>query len=402
MDLLNPRVKPNTTTIVVALICLTLLAYVPLWRSGFINYDDPDYVTENAHVTAGLHADSVRWAFTTFQAGNWHPLTWLSHMLDCQVWGMNPLPHHFTNLALHIANTLLLFVLMRRMTGARWTSGLVAAVFAIHPMHVESVAWIAERKDVLCGLFWMLSMLIYVRYAETNNTPAQRKFYVLTLGCFVLGLLSKPMIVTLPFVLLLMDYWPLRRLNHLSWRRCALEKVPFVALSAIVSVITVMAQNKAGAVRDFGALPLATRLENAAVAIFRYIYKLLWPVDLAVLYPYEKWPATTIFAAVIGFLAVVLLTLVVRKRYPWLAFGWFWFVVSLLPVVGIVQVGVQSIADRYTYIPSIGLFIAASMASAELLKRFSSLRIVAIAGTCLALAACGWLTFRQVQYLAQF
>lgn len=394
----NPKREVPSWALVLGLIAITFLVYWPALSCGFVNYDDPDFVSQNPNVQAGLTWPALRWAFTTGHSGNWMPLTWLSHMIDYRVFGLRPDGHHFTSVLIHAANTALCFVLLRNLFGSVWPSALAAALFGWHPLHVESVAWIAERKDVLCGLFWMLSMLMYVRYTKATNKPTRRTFYLATIGFFVLGLMSKPMIVTLPFILLLIDQWPLRRLNHLSWKRIVLEKIPFVALSVIVSVITIAAQKNAGAVRDFGVLPFSIRLENAAVAIFRYIYKLVWPVDLAVLYPYEKWSASIILCAVLGFLAVGSLAVVLRKRNPSFAFGWFWFVVSLVPVIGVVQVGMQSIADRYTYLPSIGLFTAGSIVGVEFLKRFETVRNVVIFGTCAALGIFGWLSFRQIQY----
>jgi tetratricopeptide (TPR) repeat protein len=385
-------------TIVLGLIAITLLVYWPALKSGFVSYDDPDFVTENPIVRAGLTWAGLKWAFTTGHSGNWMPLTWLSHMADCQFFGLKPVGHHCVSLLIHAANAALCFVLLRKLFGSVWQSAVVAALFAWHPLRVESVAWIAERKDVLCGLFWLLSMLMYVHFARANNKPARCKFYLLTIVCFVLGLMSKPMIVTLPLLLLLIDYWPLQRLNRLSWKGCALEKVPFVALSAIECLITLRVQTSAGAVRDFGVLPFSVRVGNAAVAIFRYVYKLVWPVDLAVLDPYQKSPAITVVTAAVAFLAASLLAVLLRKRFQWLAFGWLWFVLSLLPVIGLVQVGMQSMADRYTYMPCIGLFIAGSMMVVELLKKFSSLRNVAVAGTCLALSVCAWLTSKQLQF----
>jgi protein O-mannosyl-transferase len=387
---LNTRAQSLSRWIPVALVALTVLAYLPLWRCDFITYDDPEYVTENANVTDGLTAKSFIWAFTTFHAGNWHPVTWLSHMVDCQLWHLNPVVPHLVNLALHLANSLLLFVVLRRMTGAVWRGGVVAALFAVHPLHVESVAWVAERKDVLCGLFWLLTMRMYVGFSTANDKVSRRTFNLLALGCFVLGLMSKPMIVTLPNLLLMMDYWPLRRLDSITWKRRVLEKLPFVMLSVTVSLITIEAQTRAGAVRDFGVLPLSTRLANAPVALFGYVGKLIWRVNLAVLYPYEKWPTTKIIAAAIAFVAVGWGAYVLRKRHRALFFGWFWFVVTLLPVIGFVQAGMQSIADRYTYIPSIGLFIVASFAFVECLHQSGPLRNVAIGAVSMVLVACCW------------
>lgn len=325
---------------------------------GFVSYDDDDYVYENSVVQKGLTWGGMGWAFAQFHSANWHPLTWLSHMLDCQLYGLNAGGHHFTNVALHTLSAVLLFLVLRRMTGALWRSAFVAAVFAIHPLHVESVAWVAERKDVLSGVFFMLTIMAYVRYAGGARSPVR---YGLVLLLFALGLMCKPMLVTLPFVLLLLDYWPLRRMSGAmplgpGWKRPLIEKIPFFVLAAASCVVTIFAQT--GAIQAVEGLPLAARLENALESYVVYLGQMFWPLHLAVLYPFA--------AGNIGVSALSLLLLAgisaaafgLRRRCPYFLTGWLWYLVMLLPVIGILQVGLQAHADRYTYLPQIGLYLA--------------------------------------------
>ena len=296
----------------------TLLLYWPATRNGFVNMDDNDYIIDNVHVTSGLTWAGIGWAFTHSYASNWHPLTWISHMLDCQLYGLNPAGHHLTSILLHIANSLLVFLLFRRMTGSLWRSAFVAAFFAWHPLHVESVAWASERKDVLSTLFWLLTMIFYVRYAQASQAvqPRARRFYGLALLCFVLGLMSKAMLVTLPFVLLLLDYWPLRRtapgavardeqpgLGSLAWGRLVAEKLPFFALALAASVVTYLVQQRSGAVSTLEELPLPARVANAGLSYFQYISKTLWPAGLAAFYPFQRHPPAALVATAFVLLA---------------------------------------------------------------------------------------------------
>ncbi|MEW6682265.1 MAG: tetratricopeptide repeat protein [Nitrospirota bacterium] len=347
------------------LITVTSAVFSPVLSHQFILFDDTSYVTENAVVGAGLTWQGVRWAFTTTFTGNWHPLTWLSHMADVQLFGMVPRWHHAMNVVLHLVNTLLLFVVLRTMTGAFWRSAAVAALFALHPLHVESVAWVAERKDVLSALFWMLAMAAYVRYVRDPRAAR----YALVALALLLGLLAKPMVVTLPFVLLLLDYWPLERLGRssISWatvRPLIWEKIPLFALALTVSAATLYAQRAGGNVADVEHLSLATRVSNTFVAYLAYLEKTLWPRGLAAFYPHPattpgglSWWEVSIAVAVVLAISGLVLREAVRRRY--LLVGWLWFLGTLVPVIGMVQIGQQGIADRYTYIPLIGLFIAA-------------------------------------------
>ncbi len=393
---------------------MTFAVFWEVRNHDFLYYDDNVYVTENYHVQAGLTLKGIIWAFTATHASNWHPLTWLSHMLDCELYSLKPAGHHVTGLLIHTVNALLLFVLLRRMTGAFWRSALVATLFALHPLHVESVVWVAERKDVLSTFFWMFTMWAYVRYVES---PRSRK-YVLVLVFFAFGLAAKPMLVTLPFVLLLMDYWPLRRfqfsraepqshkpmnrvrdlsiLLHVAW-----EKVPFFVLSALSSVVTVLAQQSGGALTPLDKLPLDVRIVNALVSYVGYIAKMIWPVHLAVIYPHPGMlPVWQALAASVLLVSISVVVIRAARAYPYLPVGWLWYLGTLVPVIGVVQVGKQSMADRYTYIPLIGLFIIVAWGLADLAARWRSYRLLPAAFTGLlvvALAVCTWFQVRHWQ-----
>jgi protein O-mannosyl-transferase len=397
------------------LIVGTLAVYWQTAGFEFLSYDDSDYVTANPVVRAGLTWRGTAWAFTTLETGNWLPLTWLSHMLVCQVFDLRAGAHHLLNVALHIGNSVLLLVVLRRMTGALWRSAMVAALFAWHPLHVESVAWVSERKDVLSGLFFMLTLWAYGRYAQlrslrsevqsleadhgprttdyglrtTGHAPRSTLhasrihllssiFYLLSVAFFACGLMSKSMLVTVPFVLLLLDYWPLRRnaegrmmnaesssslstlnFQHSTFARLFLEKVPFLGLAAAVSVITYIAQERSGAMKVMGFVPFSDRLANAIVSYVRYLANAVWPAGLTVLYPFPKHvPLWQVGGALAMLVLVSALAIRFARRWPWLMVGWCWFLGMLVPVIGVVQVGRQSMADRYTYLPLIGLFIA--------------------------------------------
>jgi len=384
-----------------ALALTGLLAFAPLRHNDFVAYDDHSYVTKNPQVQAGLTRASVAWAFRSSHATNWHPLTWLSHMLDCQLFGLDPRGHHLTSLLLHLANTLLLFALLHLATGAVWRSAFVAAAFALHPLRVESVAWVAERKDVLSGLFWMTTLIAYVHYTRRPNLSR----FLLVFVSFGLGLMAKPMLVTLPFVLLLLDYWPLERFPARLARensarptnggppaarsgptvlRLLAEKLPLFALAAASSVITFLVQKKGGAMMPGDYVPFSFRPANALVAYVRYLAKLVCPRDLAVLYPYRLsgWPAWQTIAALLLLLALTGAVLYLAPRRRYLPVGWLWFLGTLVPVLGLVQVGHQSIADRYTYLPSIGILIIVAWGLPDLLTRWRHCRVVlALSGT---------------------
>ena len=360
----GPRVR---AIICAGLFAGTWLIFSRALGNDFVNYDDPDYVTANAHVLSGLTWDSLRWAFRSGEASNWHPLTWLSHQLDVSLFGMNPRGHHATSVLLHAVNAVLAFLALRRLTGALWTSALGAALFAWHPLRVESVAWIAERKDVLSGCAWFGVLWAYAVYAERrrDGRGGAGWYYGMALVAFVLGLMSKPMLVTLPCVLLLLDFWPLRRLafargdpsKRESCGALMLEKLPFFGFAAASSVITYLVQKGGGSVTS--ALSLDLRLGNAVVAVARYIGKAFWPFDLAVLYPHPgAWPIHKVVASAVLVAGISAVAMWQWRRRPWITVGWLWFLGTLVPVIGLVQVGLQSMADRYTYLPMVGLQVA--------------------------------------------
>ena len=403
--------------IYVALALVTLLVYLPMLRHGFVNYDDPDYITNNSHVKAGLTWPGFVWAFQSSVASNWHPLTWVSHMIDCGLFGVNPAGHHLVNVLFHTANTLLLFFLLNQLTGAMWRSAFVAALFAWHPLHVESVAWASERKDVLSAFFWMLTLLAYAGYGRRVTrdecrvtgtaavaSPVTRhssRFYVLALFFFACGLMSKPMVVTLPFVLLLLDFWPLRRFTiydlRLTMPRLIGEKIPFFVLTIASCIVTRLVQN--GALWSSSSLPLYFRVENALMSYVRYIAKLFWPADLALIYPYPHyWPLAEVIAVGLLLAMCSALAILWAKRFPYLAVGWFWYLGTLVPAIGLVQAGIQSMADRYTYLPSIGLFIIVAWGLNDLLNPHPQKAKIAATAGILALTGCLAVTSIQLNY----
>lgn len=391
---ISTRTLPATHGAVVGICALlaglTWLVFGQTLRHQFITYDDPQYVYANPDVAAGLSLAGVSWAFTHTIAGNWHPLTTISHMLDCQLYGLNPAGHHFTNVLLHTVAVILLFVVLRQTTGDNWRSGFVAALFAIHPLHVESVAWISERKDVLSAVFFMLSLGAYVRYVRTRKATA----YLLLLLFFVLGLMSKPMLVTVPIVLLLLDHWPLERLAGSRFRkrtarqpatsrrwstvsRLVIEKIPLFALSALISVVTVLAQFHSTGIAD--QLPLASRLNNAVISYVAYIWQMFWPMHLAPFYPQRHdqllvWHA---LMAVAFLTAITVVAIHLREKRPYILTGWLWYVGMLVPVIGLLQPGEQAHADRYTYLPQIGLYVVITWGIADLMERKAGVLAVA-------------------------
>ena len=382
----------RTLPIAVLLALTTLLAYWPVVQCGYLNLDDDLYVTANPAVWGGLTLAGARWAFTTTHAGFWHPLTWLSHMLDVELWGPGPTGPHATNLLLHVANVVLLLLLLVRSTGALWPSAAVAALFALHPLRVESVAWVAERKDLLCGLFALTTIWAYVRYAERPR-PGRYALVALSLA---LGLMAKPMLVTLPLVLLLLDRWPLRRGTSL---RLVVEKIPLLGLAASAAVAHMLTAQRAGAIGHLARFPLEARLANALVSYARYLGKTVWPSGLAVFYPYpSEWPVWQVAGAAVLLMGVTILALVQMRRRPYLLVGWLWFLGMLFPVSGVVQAGSQAMADRFTYLPLIGLFATAAWGGQDLLARWP-VRPPALAACAVALLlALGCSTWWQVGY----
>jgi tetratricopeptide (TPR) repeat protein len=429
-------------------ICLILAAAIALvfWPVGafeFVNYDDPDYVSANPHVQAGVTWENVVWAFTTGHASNWHPLTWLSHMMDWQFFGQNPGAQHLVSAGFHALNVVLLFLVLRRMTDAHWRSALVAALFGLHPLRAESVAWISERKDVLSGFFLLLTMAAYCRYVESSERarnpglslpdPPQnssapkattkkgpkfprgkpqpsdpgkpsptRVWYSISLVCFALGLMSKPMLVTLPFCLLLLDYWPLERfrLERQDAQKLMVlmvEKVPFFLLAIGSSLVTFLVQRSGGAVSTSLALP--ARLANALVSYTRYLGKTLWPEKLSVLYPHPgHWPAWQVMGSGIILAIIVVLAILWARQRPYVPVGWFWFLGTLVPVIGLVQVGVQSMADRYSYVPSIGLFVLLVWGVAEFAEYRPAAQPALGVAAVASVLACACITANQIRF----
>ena len=350
--------------VALGLAVLTVAAYARIWTLGFVNFDDPAYVTDNPHVLAGLRQSGLVWAFTTSTESNWHPITWLSLMLDASIGGAAPGVYHTTNLILHVTNTVLLFAILRRTTDRRWESAAVAALFAVHPLHVESVAWVAERKDVLSTLFWLLTLAAWVRWTAAPSAGR----YAVVVAAFAVGLMTKPMLVTLPLTLLLFDVWPLGRWTPGAARKRVVEKLPLFALAGASAVVTLVVQRPAMQVLE--AVPLPARVANAFISIVAYAGQMLWPAGLAAIYPYPRagiplWQPIGAALVVAGVSVAALRT---RTRRPWFAVGWFFYLVTLLPVLGLVQVGAQARADRYTYVPLIGLFIVAAWGLPELLR----------------------------------
>jgi tetratricopeptide (TPR) repeat protein len=379
--------------ICLSLAVLTWLVFGQTLWHDFINYDDPRYVYENTRITGGLSFSGVAWAFTHIHSMNWHPLTTISHMLDCQLYGLNAGWHHFTNVFLHTMAVLLLFIVLQQMTDAFWRSAFVAAVFAIHPLRVESVAWIAERKDVLSGIFFMLTLLAYVYYVRL---PGSRRYLVIVLA-FACGLMSKPMLVTLPFVLLLLDYWPLNRMKG-QVLKCLLEKLPLIVLSVISSIATLVAQK--GAVGYTEELPILERINNAVVSYVLYIWQMLWPVNLAVFYPHpeNRLPLWEIIVSLLLLIGVTAVAIALRKQRPYLITGWLWYLGMLVPVIGLVQVGWQGRADRYTYLPQIGLYIAVAWALTDLTTLWRHQRAILSAAALLTIVVLSWRASVQTWY----
>ncbi|HEV3444391.1 MAG TPA: tetratricopeptide repeat protein [Gemmataceae bacterium] len=411
--------------VAVALACLTLTVFWHVRQCDFVNYDDPDYVSHNPHIQSAFSFAGLWWALTSTDNANWHPLTWLSLQLDYQFFGLKPGGYHISNLLLHAANGVLLFWVLQRMTRRLWPSAVAAALFALHPLHVESQAWISERKDVLSALFWMLTLLAYVRYTERPGLLR----YGWVVVAFTLGLMAKPMLVTLPCVLLVLDYWPLQRspggsrlngrLDKLrdhqkpggnentamrpalrSWWFLVLEKAPLFLLIVGCCVLTVYAQRRGLAMRSLAAVPFWDRLANAVLAYGIYIVKMFWPQNLAVFYPYTESTAMSgrVMASGAALAAISLIAIWQARRRPYLLVGWLWYLGTLAPVIGLVQVGDQAFADRYTYIPLIGLFIMAAWSGADLAAHSSFfVRPVACAAIAV-LVVCGVLAWIQLSY----
>lgn len=382
------RSKP---LLVFLLVTLSLTAFLPAFNCGFINYDDPQYVYENPNVIGGLSFTGIQWAFTATQMSNWHPVTWISHQIDCQLFGLNPRGHHASSIVLHICNSLLLFLALCKLTGTTLRSAFVALLFALHPLHVESAVWISERKDLLCAMFFMTTLVIYCHYINRRDTLS---YLSLLLAC-IAGFLSKPMMVSIPLILLLLDWWPLKRFDREPVKKLLLEKTPLFAFTAVISVITIVLQKNSGALASIESLSFSDRLVYAAAALSGYIAKTFAPYNLTFFYPLPR--ELPIIHGIISIVVCSLITLFVitqhRKR-PYLAVGWFWFLITIAPVIGLIQVGIQAMADRYSYLPLIGLFIMVAWGGAEISIAVHSKRLIPVLAifTC---SICAVLTFRQ-------
>ena len=388
--------KYRSILICLALTLATLVVFYQMHSFGFITFDDPDYIYNNLNIQTGVTLKAVKWALTAGYAHNWHPLTWISHMLDWQLFGNEAGGHHLTNLVFHIANTLLLFIVLKQMTSAFWQSAFVAALFALHPLHVESVAWVSERKDVLSTFFWILTMWAYLRYVKKPKVSS----YLLIAVFFALGLMAKPMLVTLPFVLLLLDYWPLERLERRTIYRLILEKIPFFVLSAASSIVTFLIQRSSKAVASLDAFPLKLRICNALIAYLEYIKEMFWPDRLAFFYPisaqYVSVPRAVISAALLVAATVLVIRYAKNRRY--LVTGWFWYLGTLVPVIGFVQVGAQAMADRYTYMTMTGLFIIIAWGLSEVLAEWAHRKIILWPASLTVLSALAMCTYLQTRY----
>ncbi len=384
--------RKHPVTIICVFLTIALCSlYLQVKDHQFVNFDDDLYVTDNRHVFSGLNLENIKWSLTRVYVSNWHPLTWISHMIDVEIFGMKPGMHHLTNVIFHVLNSILLLTVLNKMTGSLWRSAVVVVLFALHPLHVESVAWIAERKDVLSTFFWMLTMLTYYRYVRCRTISK----YLLMILVFSLGLMAKPMLVTLPFVLLLLDFWPLKReeLNltmngsntELSWwpkintrgiLRLILEKVPLMIMALAASGVTFYAQSVGGSVKSLERVSLASRIQNAIITYVVYLWKMVWPLNLAVYYPYPKQFSTlTVVMCPLLLIAITVIVVMSVRRFPYFITGWFWYLGTLVPVIGIVKVGDQSMADRYTYIPLIGIFVMIAWGLPELLDKWQFKKI---------------------------
>lgn len=377
------------------LIISTLIIYFKVVYFDFVNFDDPCYVLLNDNVITGLSWKNLQWAFSSFHSSNWHPLTWVSHMTDVYFFDYNAAGHHITNVIFHIVNSLLIFFFFSKSTGYAWRSFIIAGLFALHPIHVESVAWISERKDVLSAFFWLLTMICHLNYIKTKEL----KYYLLSLLMFILGLLSKPMVVTLPFALMLLEIWPLNRITFeqrsetlKQIKSSFLEKIPFFIFSSISCVITYLAQKDSGALMKIDALSFGYRVANTMISYLKYLGKIFWPENLAIQYPHPISNidyALLIFSILIIFLMIFLSIKLIRTR-PFLATGWFWFLGTLIPVIGLVQVGSQAMADRYTYIPALGIFFIVSFYGIEYKSKFTSWFVLVSSSVLVILSVSTW------------
>jgi hypothetical protein len=398
VESINRDDKRRTLLICAALAVATFAAFEGVRNNGFVNYDDYLYVTENTHVQEGLYARSISWAFTSRDASNWHPLTWISHIIDCAYFGPKPAGHHLVSVGFHIANVILLFLILKKMTSAVWLSAFVAAVFGLHPLAVESVAWVAQRKSVLSTFFWFLTIAAYLRYSQKPGVLR----YLIVVVLFAAGLLSKPTLVTLPFVMVLFDYWPLNRIRRpqFSILHSLYEKLPLIGMAAASCVVTYIVQAKGNSVSDIITVPLISRAENILVSYIKYIGMIFCPTSLSVFYPLDlhRLAAWKTGACLLLLVLVSSLAIVLRRRFGWLFTGWFWYLGTLVPVIGLVQVGAQSMADRYMYLPGIGIYTIVAWCAFYLAEKFRLPKVIPAAAGVLILGVLLLATRTQVGY----
>jgi protein O-mannosyl-transferase len=399
------RFRPFSGTIFICLLLAlaTLVVYSPVRHYGFVDFDDNEYFFNNPHVLSGLTLENIHWAFTTSDTGNWHPLTWLSLMLDAAVFGAAATAPHLINVLLHMSNAILVFLLFRQLTGALVRSAILALIFALHPLHVESVAWVAERKDVLSSFFGLLALLSYASYASDKGASPGSSIltrpvtFSFALFFFICGLMSKSMVITLPFVMLLLDYWPLQRFSLPSAKRLFIEKIPYFVLIVVDAVLTFLAQRAGNAVTPLARFPLDMRIENVFVSYARYLGKIIWPFDLATPYePLGHWPIPIVVLSIVLFIALCVAAVRLRKRFPYAFTGWFWFAGMLVPVIGLVQIGAQSMADRYVYLPIIGILLIVVWGVAEFYAQHPAPRGAVIFGIAVFCFACAVRARNQV------
>ena len=395
--------RRSSVLVSLLLVLITTSVYWQVINFDFINYDDNEYVFDNPHIQDGFTYDSITWAFTTGHSSNWHPLTWLSHMMDYQMFGLWAGGHHLTSLFFHIINSLLLFFVFRKMTGSKWQSAFAAALFALHPLHVQSVAWVSERKDVLSAFFWMLTLWAYVRYVRQSGWLR----YLLIVVFYILGLMSKPMVPTLPFVLLLLDYWPLNRFRFDESQKnlrativgLICEKIPLFILTAASAGITFLVQRQSGAMRSFEVIPFSDRLSNMLISYIQYIIKFFYPIKLGIFYPYpETIPGWRIITSIMILAVVSWSVIKLMHRKPWFIVGWLWFLGTLVPVIGIVQVGIQSMADRYMYLPMIGLLTLISWGIPDLIRKWHFQKAILSLSSTFVIIISLWITHIQLTY----
>lgn len=397
-DFQNPKFVASVSAV---LFVVVAGIYFPTVKGAFLYFDEHSYIVTNPHVNTGLSWQNIVWAISSLQFSNWYPVTWMSHMLDVQVYGMNPWGHHLTNILIHAVNTALVFLVFYKLTGAGWRSVVIAGLFGLHPLRVESVAWISERKDVLSTMFWLLAMWAYVRFVHELKKEKGRKklFYALTLIFFALGLASKTMLVTLPFVFLLLDFWPLKRWEQPQKWKLIVEKIPFFLLTAGVSYLSYLAQKRGGMTGELPTLALSQKVDNAIVSYVRYLGKFFWPENLCVFYQYQfYWPKMEVIGAALLLIAIAVAAFLLRRTRPYFLVGWFWYLGTFVPVINLVQLGSQAMADRYTYVPMMGIYLLLAWGLFDLTKSWRRQTFILATASTAVLIICAALTRFEIQF----